>query len=175
MGAGVSKARFAQEFQSKKEKYYRIAYSYVKNEHDALDIVGEAAYRGLKNLHTLKSPEYLDTWITRIVFNTAVDLIRKRSRVVLCEDALLEVVAVPEKELVPEDSMDLFQALDALSEKDRLCVTLRYFEEYTFLEIAEVLQEPESTVKSRLYRALRKMRLFLEKGDAGDERGQGTL
>ena len=46
MGAGISKARFAQAFQSKKEKYYRIAYSFVKNEHDALDIVGEAAYRG---------------------------------------------------------------------------------------------------------------------------------
>ena len=53
MRAGVSKARFAQEFQSKKEKYYRIAYSYAKNEPDALDIVGQAAYRGLKNLHTL--------------------------------------------------------------------------------------------------------------------------
>ena len=53
MRAGVSKARFAQEFQSKKEKYYRIAYSYAKNEPDALDIVGEAAYRGLENLHTL--------------------------------------------------------------------------------------------------------------------------
>lgn len=48
MGGAVSKAQFAREFQLRRRKYYRIAYSYVKNEHDALDIVGEAAYRGLK-------------------------------------------------------------------------------------------------------------------------------
>ena len=52
---------------------------------------------------------------------------------------------------------------------------LRYFEEYSFPGISQVLQEPESTVKSRLYRALRKMRLFLEKGDADYERGQETV
>jgi|Cm1ome_4_1110797.scaffolds.fasta_scaffold07179_3 RNA polymerase sigma-70 factor (ECF subfamily) len=175
MRAGMSKAQFAREFQSKKEKYYRIAYSYVKNEHDALDIVGEAAYRGLKNLHALKSTEYLDTWITRIVLNTAIDFLRGQARLVTCEDTVLEIVTVPEKELIPEDSMDLFRALDALGEKDRICVTLRYFEEYTFLKISEVLQEPESTVKSRLYRALRKMRRFLEKGDRDDERGKRTV
>ena len=170
MGAGISKARFAQAFQSKKEKYYRIAYSFVKNEHDALDIVGEAAYRGLKNL-----PETLDTWITRIVINAAIDLIRGRARLVICEDAVLETAAVPERDLVPEDSLDLFQALDALSERDRTCVILRYFEEYTFPEISAVLQEPEPTVKSRLYRALRKMRAFLEKGDTDHERGKKAL
>lgn len=52
---------------------------------------------------------------------------------------------------------------------------LRYFEEYTFPEISAVLQEPEPTVKSRLYRALRKMRAFLEKGDTGHERGKKAL
>lgn len=171
----MSTAQFAREIQARKEKYYRIAYTYVKNEHDALDIVGETVYRGLKNLHSLKSPEYLDTWLTRILFNVAIDFLRGRSRLVSCEDAVLEVVAVPEKALVPEDSMDLFRALDALSERDRTCVTLRYFEEYTFLDIAEVLQEPESTVKSRLYRALRKMRKFLEEGDWDDEHGKRTV
>lgn len=61
----------------------------------------------------------------------------------------------------PEDSLDLFRAMDALQEKDRACITLRYFEEYSFLKISQILQESESTVKSRLYRALRKMRQAL--------------
>lgn len=165
MGTAVmDKLRFARELQSRKEKYYRIAYSYVKNEHDALDIVGEAAYKGLRTLGTLRQPDYFDTWMTRIVINAAIDFTRSRSRVALCEEPALEVLAVPEEELTPEDSMDLYKALDALSEKDRICVTLRYFEEQTFVQIAEILQEPETTVKSRLYRALRKMRGFLEKG-----------
>lgn len=165
MGTAVmDKFRFARELQSRKEKYYRIAYSYVKNEHDALDIVGEAAYKGLRTLGTLREADYFDTWMTRIVINAAIDFTRSRSRVTLCEEPALEVLAAAEEELTPEDSMDLYKALDALSEKDRICVTLRYFEEQTFVQIAEILQEPETTIKSRLYRALRKMRVFLEKG-----------
>lgn len=162
--AVVDKFRFARELHSRKEKYYRIAYSYVKNEHDALDIVGEATYKGLRTLGTLREADYFDTWMTRIVINAAIDFTRSRSRVTLCEEPALEVLAVLEDELTPEDSTDLYKALDALSEKDRICVTLRYFEEQTFVQIAEILQEPETTVKSRLYRALRKMRGFLEKG-----------
>lgn len=165
MGTAVmDKFRFARELQARKEKYYRIAYSYEKNEHDALDIVGEAAYKGLRTLGTLREADYFDTWMTRIVINAAIDFTRSRSRVTLCGEPALEVLAAPEEELTPEDSMDLYKALDALSEKDRICVTLRYFEEQSFVQIAEILQEPETTVKSRLYRALRKMRGFLEKG-----------
>lgn len=130
MGTAVmDKLRFARELQSRKETYYRIAYSYVKNEHDALDIVGEAAYKGLRTLGTLREADYFDTWMTRIVINAAIDFTRSRSRVTLCEEPVLEVLAAPEEELTPEDSMDLYKALDALSEKDRICVTLRYFEE----------------------------------------------
>lgn len=161
MGTAVmDKFRFARELQARKEKYYRIAYSYVKNEHDALDIVGEAAYKGLRTLGTLRQPDYFDTWMTRIVINAAIDFTRSRSRVTLCEEPALEVLSAPEEDLTPEDSMDLYKALDALSEKDRML----YFEEQSFVQIAEILQEPETTVKSRLYRALRKMRGFLEKG-----------
>lgn len=160
----MDKIQFAQELQSRKEKYYRMAYSYVKNEQDALDIVGEAVYKGLRTLGTLREPDYFDTWMTRIVINAAIDFTRRRSRVALCEDGALEILTVPEEELTPEDSMDLYQALDALSERDRACVTLRYFEEQSFVQIAKTLREPETTVKSRLYRALGKMRGFLEKG-----------
>ena len=130
MGAAVmDKFRFAQELQSRKEKYYRMAYSYVKNEQDALDIVGEAVYKGLRTLGTLRQPDYFDTWMTRIVINAAIDFTRRRSRVTLCEDGALEILAVPEEELTPEDSMDLYRALDILGERERVCVTLRYFEE----------------------------------------------
>lgn len=59
MGTAVmDKLHFAQELQARKGKYYRIAYSYVKNEHDALDIVGEATYKGLRTLGTLREANY---------------------------------------------------------------------------------------------------------------------
>lgn len=157
----MNKESFAQEVLARKEKFYRIAYSYVKNQHDALDIVSEATYKGLKSLHTLKWPEYFDTWMTRIVINTAADYLRKTSHAVSLEEDALDMIPAPEPSLKPEDSLDLFHAMDILPEKDRACVTLRYFEEHSFLEISQILQEPESTVKSRLYRALGKMRQAL--------------
>ena len=47
------------------EKYYRMAYSYVFREQDAMDIVQEAAYRAILKSDLLKQPEYADTWICR--------------------------------------------------------------------------------------------------------------
>ena len=60
----MDKFEFAQRFQADKAKYYRIAYSYVKNEHDALDVMGEASYKALRSLKALKTPEYFSSWMT---------------------------------------------------------------------------------------------------------------
>lgn len=122
----MDKFEFAQRFQADKAKYYRIAYSYVKNEHDALDVMGEASYKALRSLKALKTPEYFSSWMTRIVINCA---------------------------------------LDALGERDRACVILHFFEGYTYENVSRILGEPESTVKSRVYRSLGKMRTFLQKGE----------
>lgn len=75
----MDQQEFARRWQDGQQKFYRMAWCYVKNEHDALDIVGEAAYRGLKSLHTLQEPAYFDTWMTRIVINAAIDHLRKRA------------------------------------------------------------------------------------------------
>ena len=61
----MDKFEFAQRFQADKAKYYRIAYSYVKNEHDALDVMGEASYKALRSLKALKTPEYFSSWMTQ--------------------------------------------------------------------------------------------------------------
>lgn len=84
----MDKFEFAQRLQSDKARYYRIAYSYVKNEQDALDIVGDATYKALLNLRSLKNPEYFGTWMTRIVINCALDQLRRSSRVTFLDDAL---------------------------------------------------------------------------------------
>lgn len=90
----MDKFEFAQRLQSDKARYYRIAYSYVKNEQDALDIVGDATYKALLNLRSLKNPEYFGTWMTRIVINCALDQLRRSSRVTFLDDARFGVVIV---------------------------------------------------------------------------------
>ena len=161
----MNKQAFADRLQTDSARYYRIAYSYVKNEQDALDIISEAAYRGLRHLRSLRCPEYFRTWMTRIVVNCAIDFIRGRSRVVSLEAAAPEPAQIPDSALQCEDTLDLYDTLDILPERDRTCIILRFFEELPFMEIARILGEPETTVKTRTYRALAKMRKYLEKGD----------
>lgn len=62
------------------QKLYRLAYSYVHNENDALDIVQESAYKAVKNSHTLKNPQYAGTWIYRIVINESISFLRKQKQ-----------------------------------------------------------------------------------------------
>ena len=62
------------------QKYYKIAYSYVYQEADALDIIQESAYKAMLKSELLKSLEYADTWICKIVMNEALQFLRKKKK-----------------------------------------------------------------------------------------------
>lgn len=139
------------------EKYYRIAYSYVFQEQDAMDIVQEGAYRAILKSDSLKNPAYVDTWICRIMMNEAVRFLEKyRGRTAPVEE-------IPEegREDEPRD-LDLQQALWKLSEEERRIVVLRYFEEEKLETIALAMGLKVGTVKSRLYRAVEKLKKYME-------------
>lgn len=61
------------------EYLYKIAFLYMKNEQDALDLVGSTILKGFQNIRTLKKPEWFKTWLTRILINTAKDELKKSS------------------------------------------------------------------------------------------------
>ncbi len=138
------------------EKYYRLAYSYVKNESDALDIVQESAYKVLKEIRKLKNESLLSTWIYRIVINTSIDLIRKRNK----ETVSIYDLEIPHEDRYQED--DPNDLISFLNEEERTIVILKYFEDCKLDEIAAVLNMNVNTVKTRLYRALKKIRITLE-------------
>lgn len=69
-----------EKFLSNYQNYYRLAYSYVKNESDAMDIVQESAYKAIKEHASLKKEEYISSWIYRIVINTYLDYIRNNRK-----------------------------------------------------------------------------------------------
>ncbi|WP_313075166.1 RNA polymerase sigma factor [Lacrimispora sp.] len=138
------------------DKYYRLAYSYVQNEQDALDIVQESAYRVIKDLDQLKKRDYLSTWIYRIVIHNAIDSLRKKKRETV---SLLEVELIHEDQYQEEDPLSL---LSSLEDKDRALVILKYLEDRKLEEISEIMEMNISTVKSRLYRALKKLKVILE-------------
>lgn len=154
---------FYEIIQDKKESLYKVAFAYTKNEEDAVDIISETVYRAYKNLEKLQSPEYFNTWITRILINCAIDLTRKKKDTVLVDEyeaAMDKVIDISiEKDLV--NNIDLYKAIDGLNGKFKAVVILKYFKGLTIPQIADILECPIGTAKTQLHRALKKLRLEL--------------
>ena len=140
------------------DSYYRLAYSYVHNEADAGDIVQNGAYRAIRASHTLRKDEYGGTWVYRIMLNEIFRFCKVEKRNVVSLD---EIPVEQGREDVYED-MDLQRALDSLQPEDKAIVELRFYEGRKLEEIAQILGENVNTVKSRLYRSMKKLRLQLE-------------
>ena len=138
------------------ERYYRLAYSYMRNEDDALDVVQESAYRAIRDCRKVRNKDYLSTWIYRIVVNTALDMLRRKKKETTTEDL---------PEIPVEDQyrdLELRTVLNQLDDKSRTIILLRYFEDLKLEDIADIVGDNLNTVKARLYRSLKKLRLNLE-------------
>lgn len=151
------KKQIADYIISNKEKYYRVAYSYVKNTDDALDIMQESIYKAVAHIDSLQDINYINTWFYRIMVNTSIDFLRKQKKVIPVDN---EVLASFVSEINDEyENFDLQKAMDDLPEKYKSVVVLRYFEDLKIEEIAEILNENINTIKTRLYKALKLLRI----------------
>lgn len=139
------------------QSLYRLAYSYVKNEQDALDIVQDAIIKAISSKETLKQPEFMKTWIYRIVANTALDYIRRHKKVIVSDDEFISRLDTGNVDQYQD--IDLQKALDELPADYRSIIVLRYFEDLKIEDVANVLGENINTVKTRLYKALEKLRI----------------
>ncbi|MGE7591093.1 RNA polymerase sigma factor [Peribacillus sp. NPDC101480] len=154
---------FLKLFQQYEEDIYRMAYVYVKNESDALDVVQEVAYRSFKKIETLKNPEYFKTWLIKIAITCSIDLVRKNKNVVQLKPEYDECISF-EDEDIPL-SITLQELLDQLNEDEKSIVILKFYEGYSFKEIADLLNMPIGSAKSVLYRALGKLRKQFKEAD----------
>lgn len=167
----MNSRRIADYVTENRESHYRLAYSYVKNPDDALDVIQESICKAIHGAHTLKSPEFIKTWYYRIVINTALDLLRKQKKLVLADDEAFETLHAVVDD--PMEDYDLHQALERLPGHYRTVVVLRYFEDLPLNDIAEVTGLPLSTVKTRLYKSLKMLRLELESESESDSDKKG--
>lgn len=142
-------------------KYYRLAYSYVHNATDAEDIVQNGVYKALRSSRTLKNEEYVGSFVYRIIINEIFDFLRKPKMESFEQRREETGMAEAHTEDVYED-VDLKRALDNLPAQEKAIVMMRYFEDKKLEEIAEILNENLSTIKSRLYRSMKKLRISLQ-------------
>ena len=143
-------------------RFYRLAYSYLHNREDALDAVQSAVCKALEKQDSLRDADAVRTWFYRILVNVCTDLLRGRRR---------EAPAAPEdldpgsyEDPLPDDS--LARRVEALPPEFRAVIRLRFYEELPLKEIGDVLNCPLSTVKTRLYTGLKKLRVSLEGEEA---------
>ena len=137
-----------------KDAMYRVAYSYMRNEHDANDALSEMSYLALKNMHKVKSPQHFKTWLVRIVINTCLQMKRKQRKMVITE-------VLPEQTETMKQLFDINDAISQLSIEQQQLIHLKYFRDLKNSEIATIQAIPEGTVKSRLHATLRKLRAIL--------------
>lgn len=148
------------------DKLYRLAFSYAKNEHDTEDIVNESVKRALDAIYQLEKEEFLGTWMYRIVINTASSYMKMKSKLIYIDEII-------ENTLVKEDKYqdtDLYNMVMKLDSKYRIVIVLRFYEDMAIDKIAEVLNENVSTVKTRLYKALKLLKIEMNEEALIDER-----
>ena len=145
-------------------KAYSVAIQIVKNQEDAMDVLQEAYISAFKSLESLQDEKKLNAWINMIVANRCKDWLRKNKAIVFSdmgnEDADLEFEDSLEnehEEFMPEESIDysttkelMQEILNHLSEDQRLCVLMYYYDEMSVGDIAETLECSTGTIKSRL-------------------------
>lgn len=145
---------FAARAEHLKSRLYRTALLYVGSENMALDVVDEAIFKGFKSFNKLRQPEYLETWMTRILINECKIELRRRKR----EQPL---DTLPETATEEFDSLPLKEAIRRLPQELKEVIILRYFSGYTLAETAQSLEIPQGTVVTRQRRALNLLKLEL--------------
>lgn len=152
--------RFEECVTINKEKFYRLAYTYVKNSYDAMDILQESILKGYSNLSKIKDAEAIEKWMSRIIVNAAIDFIRKRSKETVV-DVVEEDSLIMERMTTTSDK-NLSYAIDALEPELKTIIILKYFHGYKINEVADILGISVSTVKNRMHKALNLLRVDIK-------------
>lgn len=130
----------------------------LTNENDAWDITQETWLAVVRGIDRLRNPAGFSTWAYRIVRNKAADRIRQRMR----QRSVSEEEPAGSTSSPHTDVSDVHAALATLPAADRELLTLHYLEGMQYEELAEILDIPLGTVKSRLYKARERLRTLME-------------
>lgn len=172
--------RFAELMEQSYRKVYNMAYRLVGNRPDAEDLTQEAFFRAYRSFEDYEGDRPFENWIFRIVTRLFLDLLRNRRRRVraVSYDTPLQreggeenlYFEMPDERPNPEQELmrgsmseNVQRTLNSLSAEQRLLVTLADIEGLPYKDIAEMLDRPVGTIRSRLHRTHKLMRNRLER------------
>ena len=160
------------------EKYlYSLCFNYVQNPHDALDLVQEIYIKVFKNIDKFDTDMPFHPWIRKISVNTCLNFTRTIKNNVISmnasisdaddeitlEDTFVSKEDVLEDVINSETKNIIRRYLNEMQEEYRMVIILRYYEELSYNEIAEIIGKPLGTIKTEIYRAKATLKKKLEK------------
>lgn len=168
-----------------KKKVYYLAYDITGNHHDAEDISQEVFIKMFRSLKTFRRDAKMSSWLYQIAVNTSIDSLRRKSpkrqklmvrldKATIKENPPGSGITVVNPEQSAEASIlqgHISQALQRISPRERSVFVMRHYNDLKMVEIAEILNVSVGTVKSLLFRAIKKLRkeLLFYLGDSGLE------
>lgn len=126
----------------------------VRNREDALDLCQDAFLKAYQNLKKLEDPARFSGWLFRIAHNEAYSMLRRRKPEDDIDTAPVDIGPGGGGMLPVETALAVEAAMTRLSPEQREAVILKIYQGFKFEEMAEILDCPLSTVKSRLYTAM---------------------
>ncbi|MGO4185600.1 sigma-70 family RNA polymerase sigma factor [Paenibacillus sp. TAF43_2] len=160
-----------------KHQMYGIAYSYMRNESDALEAIQETVCRIWTKKHRLREPKFFTTWAIRILIRVCMDAKKKQTRE-RPTDSIAEKYDLREKTVECDETaarLDMAAQIQLLPVNYRMVITLKYYRDMTITEIAELLEKPDGTIRTWLNKALKGLRADMAhmKEEIRNGRGQG--
>lgn len=136
-----------------KNDLYKIAKTRITNEADIQDAVQETMIEIYKSIKRLKDLKKFKMWTIKILINKCNRIYRKKYKKELSLDKYLIINS--NKDI--EDDLNFYNLIKCLEYEERIVIVLYYMEKYTIKEISKILKMKENTVKSKLYRARKKI------------------
>ncbi len=154
------------------DRLYNALTRFLDSPEDAQDVMQEALLSAFANARNFKGQSRFYTWVYRIAMNHAIDLHRRkkpRQTLSLHRETANDWIAsskedAPEQAIEQEEDRQLIRtALKILSAEHRMVIVMKELDDMRYEEIAEVLEVPVGTVRSRLHRARAELKTVLEK------------
>ena len=166
---GGDQAAFANLVEAYQGPIYNLAYRMLGNGVEAEDAAQETFIRAYRRLDSYDPSFKFSSWILSIASHYCIDRLRRRRHAMVSMEEIQHWRWVPDNKPRPEEvtsraemSDDIRELMAALPPHYRLVLVLRYWQEYSYQEIAEITDSTESAVKSRLHRARGMMASLME-------------
>ena len=155
-------------------RLFRMAYAWSHNADVADEVVQEATIKAMNNVDKIKNIDALDSWLFRVLSSCFIDYCRRKKEFVDIDEIVLYDNDTPETQHSKNEMLAAVRsAIAALPLKHRQVITLVDIENFSYAEVADILDVPPGTVMSRLNRARLSLKNRLDKTDL-DETGSST-